>query len=472
MSWQDFHGSPEEFKDLGEKVLDERGEPREEYLGMDGYALFAETHYAGNMEKAFLNVSAVLSKSEFSKLGWQQFHGSPEEFKDLMEKVLDESGEPREEYLGIDGYALFAKTHYAGYMQKAFQNVSAVLSKSEFKKLGWQQFHGSPEEFKDLMEKVLDEKGKPREEYLGMDGYVLFAETHYDGDMKKAFQNVSVVLSKSEFKKLGWQAFHGSTEEFKDLREKVLDESGEPREEYLGMDGYALFAETHYVGYMQKAFQNVSSVLSKSEFKKLGWQQFHGSPEEFKDLREKVLDEKGKPREEYLGMDGYVLFAETHYEGDMKKAFQNVSAVLSKSEFNKLGWQQFHGSPEEFKDLREKVLDEKGEPREEYLGMDGYALFAETHYDGDMQKAFKNVSAVLGGASNMKNLGLGWKCFFGNVSEYQKLIQLFKDNDITEFQGIEEQKKVAREIFKGEPKRAYRNGLYFKRNLIGEQGGF
>ena len=37
---------------------------------------------------------------------------------------------------------------------------------------------------------------------------------------------------------------------------------------------------------MMKAFKNVSSVLSTEVFKRLGWQQFHGTTKEFKDLRE------------------------------------------------------------------------------------------------------------------------------------------------------------------------------------------
>ena len=48
----------------------------------------------------------------------------------------------------------------------------------------------------------------------------------------------------------------------------------------------------------------------------------------------------------------------------------------------------------------------------------------------------------------MKNLGLDWKCFLGTVFEYQNLAQLFKNNDSLAFQGVEGQKRVAKEIFK------------------------
>ena len=90
---------------------------------------------------------------------------------------------------------------------------------------------------------------------------------------------------------------------------------------------------------MPKAFQNVSSVLSESEFKELGWQEFNGSEVEFHELRGKILDESGKLREKYIGQEGYALFAKDHYSRAMLKAFINVSSVLSESEFKELGWQ-------------------------------------------------------------------------------------------------------------------------------------
>ena len=58
------------------------------------------------------------------------------------------------------------------------------------------------------------------------------------------------------------------------------------REKYIGQEGYALFAKDHYNRAMQKAFKNVSSVLSESEFKELGWQGFNGSELEFHRIKE------------------------------------------------------------------------------------------------------------------------------------------------------------------------------------------
>ena len=184
------------------------------------------------------------------------------------------------------------------------------------------------------------------------------------------------------------------------------------------------------------------------------------------------MNESGEPKEKYRGQEGYALFTEEHYAGAMQKAFQNVSAVLNKYEFNKLGWRDFHGSVDEFRDLKGKILDKRGVLRKKYMRLEGYVLFAEEHYAGAMQKAFMNVSAVLGGSANMKNLGLDWKCFFGTVFEYQNLVRLFKNNDPLEFQGLEGQKRVAKEIFEDNLRRTYTNVSVLKEYLLGSWEAF
>ena len=177
--------------------------------------------------------------------------------------------------------------------------------------------------------------------YKGQEGYALFVQKTPNSDsMDYIFRMVSKALGEN-FKELGWQGFIGSELEFHELRGKILDESGKPREKYIGQEGYTLFAKDHYDRAMLKAFKNVSSVLSESEFKELGWQGFNGSELEFHETRGKILDESGKLIEKYIGQEGYALFAKDHYDRAMQKAFMNVSSVLSESEFKELGWQEF-----------------------------------------------------------------------------------------------------------------------------------
>ena len=129
--------------------------------------------------------------------------------------------------------------------------------------------------------------------YRGQEGYLLFVQKTPNSDsMIYIFKMVSRALGEN-FNKLGWQEFHGSAGEFRELRGKILNKSGNPKKEYLRQKSYALFAEDHYTGGMEKAFKNVSSVLSKSEFNKLGWQEFHGSASEFRELMGKILGKRG-----------------------------------------------------------------------------------------------------------------------------------------------------------------------------------
>ena len=72
----------------------------------------------------------------------------------------------------------------------------------------------------------------------------------------------------------------------------------------------------------------------------------------------------------------------------------------------------------------------------------------------------------------MKSLGLDWKQFNGKSSEYWKLFLLFKNNDPLVFQGMEGQKKVAKEIFKGNTKRTYRNVSVLREHLLGSREAF
>jgi len=89
-----------------------------------------------------------------------------------------------------------------------------------------------------------------------------------------------------------------------------------------------------------------------------------------------------------------------------------------------------------------------------------------------MQKAYMNVSAVLGGVHNTRELGLGWKKFQGTVSQFEKLQKLFKLYEIEELSGVEGQKKVAKEIFKGDTVKTYKNVSVLREPLLGSWEAF
>ena len=106
--------------------------------------------------------------------------------------------------------------------------------------------------------------------------------------------------------------------------------------------------------------------------------------------------------------------------------------------------------------------------------MDGYANFAGEYVSGDMQKAYINVSAVLGGVQTMRELDLGWRQFRGTVAQFDSLKDLFEryKSDLTELKGVKGQEKVAQEIFKNNMRTAYDNVSVLRKELLGSWGAF
>ena len=479
LKWQQFQGTPVDFTSLKELLsLD----VIEKYKGMDGYANFAKEHFEGNMQKAYQNVSAVLGGASrlMKQLDWQKYQGQVSDFNKLREKILNEDGSVREEYKGSDGYALFTKKYFEGDMQKAYRNVSAVLGGGSrlMKQLDWQAYLGSVSEFNKLREKILNEDGSIREEYKGMDGYAKFAKEYFEADMQKAYLNVSAVLGGGSrlMKQLDWQQYHGQVSDFNKIREKVLNEDGSIREEYKGSDGYALFAEKYFNDNMQKAYINVSAVLGGGSrlMKQLDWQSYQGLVSEFNKLRDKILNKDGSIKKEYKEMDGYAKFAKEHFEGDMQKAYLNVSAVLRGGSrlMKQLDWKAYLGSVSDFNKIRGKILNKDGSIKEEYKGSDGYVNFAKKYFEGDMLKAYINVSAVLGGVLEVRKLKLGWKRFQGTVDQFKDLKKLFESIEREELKGEKGQSRVAREIFKGNKIKAYDMVSALREELLGSKEEF
>ena len=310
------------------KLFNLDGSIKRQYIGQTkGYPQFADKYFDGQMQQTFLNVSAVLSKQEMRRLGWKQFQGTTEEFRQLREKLFNPDGSIKQQYIGqMEGYPLFADEYFDGKMQKTFLNVSAALSSQEMRRLGWKQFQGTTEEFRQLRGKLFNPDGSIKQKYIGQaEGYPLFADEYFDGKMQRTFQNVSAVASKQEMKQLGWQAYLGSTEEFRQLRGKLFNPNGSIKQQYIGqMEGYPLFADEYFDGKMQRTFQNVSAVLSKQEMEQLGWKVFIGTVKQFQILE---LDFLKRYPKGWIGLDGQKRVADAIFKGNKITAYRNVSAL-------------------------------------------------------------------------------------------------------------------------------------------------
>ena len=157
-------------------------------------------------------------------------------------------------------------------------------------------------------------------------------------------------------------------------------------------------------------------------------------------------------------MEGYARFADEHYNGNMVITFYNVSIVLDKNTFKQLNWTHFReGNAKKMMRIRSDLLDPQGRIKAEYQGVEGYVRFADQHYAGDMQKAFNNVSAVLGGAENMRHLSIMWKKFRGFTAQYNILINVFVNKPLKYFIGQKGLQKVADKVFKGNINITFRN---------------
>ena len=190
-------------------------------------------------------------------------------------------------------------------------------------------------------------------------------------------------------------------------------------------------------------------------------------------ILERITKDRASFIRDYQGQRAYLHFTEElPIQLNMAYVFIVVSQNLSEKEKKDLNWQQFQGTTEEYRELRELILDNQGNIKSEYIGMDGYTSFANTHFEGDMQKTYKNISAVLGGVKATRALGLQWKSFQGTTSQFYALKELFKRYGVEQLRGSDGQKKVAREIFKGNRQRTYHNVSILREELLGSKTAF
>ena len=191
---------------------------------------------------------------------------------------------------------------------------------------------------------------------------------------------------------------------------------------------------------------------------------------------------------QYRGREGCLLFAlkSPNNITSMAYIYNMVSGALGPDRFKFLGRQAFKGKTEDFRSLRDKILDSEGNVRKEYRGRDGQALFADRHYNGDMFRTYGNVSAVLGGKDAVKEFGLEeWKSFQGSSDQYRQLVRLFREtaasyasvagaglSEGTPFYGDEGQKTIAEMFFKGNKRKAYKNISMIRETLFGCREAF
>ena len=393
--------------------------PKQEYKGIQGYRKTSDEYFGGSMNYCWQRIQKLLSAEQRRRLGWgKRFLGTTAEHTAVPGRVLGEDGKPLAQMRGSSGYRLYAETYCNGAMLRAFHTVSAVLSATTFKLLGWSHcFNGSTAEHAEVRNRLLCENGVVKQEIRGVRGYINYADTYCAGDMRQARARTAAVLNAEEFLSLDWgKSFAGNTTEYSTVRQRIFDEGGKVLAETLGVCGYRSYASRYSEGNMAQAFSMVSAVLSRKEFQELGWGKcFLGTTAEHAELRTRLYNEELELRIELRNVDGYRHYAEMYCGGLMGKAYQTVSAILDPGEFKKLGWGKcFVGTAEDHANLRARLIDEHGKMFARMQGVSGYRLYADRHYAGDMLRAYKNASAALE-PEEFKSLGWG-KAFSGTTA--------------------------------------------------------
>lgn len=169
--------------------------------------------------------------------------------------------------------------------------------------------------------------------------------------------------------------------------------------QYRGQEGYLTFVEEYLsVLKMNTVFNSALKVVSKDNRTILGWQQYRGTVNEFQKERLQILNEKGRIRIKYQGMEGYVRYADEFYGGEkrelgnMRKAYSNVSALLSKEDMMDLGWKMFFGNTGQFHALFEFFFEVY--TFEQYQGLKGQKKIAKRIFDGHLRSTYANISIL------------------------------------------------------------------------------
>ena len=193
----------------------------ENFEGLEGYLPWADRHFEGDMEKAFLSAKALLLSDVFDQLNWDIFYGSTQLFEDFRNLPLFERGKVHENLKGLKGYVLFSLRITHGNMKTAYMNLKAVLNEDLMSQLEWPYFDGSVRELISLENYIL-KKGRDHfiKEFKGAKGFSAFVEQYhwikkqkggivaqqrsYRGQEGRALNHVSVALG-PYYERLEWE---------------------------------------------------------------------------------------------------------------------------------------------------------------------------------------------------------------------------------------------------------------------------
>ena len=469
LNWSYFKGKVEDFLNI--KAVFANPKNRIVYRGMEGYQKLADEYFNGYMYTTFQYVYQAIPEPIFKKLRWKFFIGFTSDFQSLQKELFDKNGELKTEYFGMYGQALLTQklqevhgaekqeTSKKQSMDKTYTNVKAVLSEEDFGKLQWKNFFGTVQEFNLFRDRILDSEGNIRTEYIGLKGQIKFASRYYNGVLTKAYNHSRVILD--SLSDLKWKSLNISSKSILKLQKSLESEGGIIVLD--GFTGYVEMADTYFGGDMKITYEVMLALTGSDVMKQKGWRKYYGSTSQYKDLPSILLNPQGVVTQQYVGLEGYKEFALKYAHGNMTVAYSNVSVALGIDVIKRLKWKSFAGSTEMLDKVQKNLLDSQSSAQLQYREMEGHMLFADKYFKGNMEKAFRIVSAM---ASEEVMTQLNWTIFKGTTTQLKDLIQLFKETEIDKLKDLEGLNKVAELVFSRKRKAAYINVSAYKRYLF------
>ena len=395
--WKVYQGSTTDFQHTRERLFDDEGFLREEYTDIPGQMRFADHYYKGSLKRTFNNVHIVLNHTEFHSLGWVFIRHNTKSLIKWAHSLLDNTGNIKEIYTGEEGQKQFADEYLTGHMEQAFIIVFAILGEQVINNLGWKGSYIPLTKVREIRMTTTNSSRSIHKRYLGMNGLMHLADQFFNGDMILAYTAAIKIWNRKTLKqKLKWGEFTGTTQDFRNLKRALLDETENIKDIYQYANGQIRLADQFFNGDMLLTYKIISLTLNTEQFKKLSWKRFNGgSTTDFIQRQKTILDEQGNIRPEYIGIEGYIFFADKYTNGNMRKAFLYCSEVLNTEQLRDLGWKRFPGSTQQFKDIISLVLNSDGSVNSEYIGITGNKIVTDILFDNNVTLAYEKVSKAL-----------------------------------------------------------------------------
>ena len=220
--------------------------------------------------------------------------------------------------------------------------------------------------------------------------------------MSGVYKNALSLIGKKGFHLSGWLAFKGLPDEFKALRNRILQEDGSLKNTYRFTDGMVRLATHSFQDNLQKTYENTYSVIPVELFEQLKWKKFYGSVSEFQKFQNIIFEKNGTVSEEFIdefqGMEGLAMLS-GRFKLNMLIIARNVASLLQETDdYIHLGWKSYDGFKSDFERTQAFFFLPDGSLKpnvlQNYRGNDGMSQLAE-RFEWRIKKTFYNILAVL-----------------------------------------------------------------------------